>query len=151
MNMRKYFLGSIAVVTLFSAVGAQAQWVMVARAVAGRIQRMQNQSANGMGYDVATVVLMANADKVYETALTTLKTNHPDVTINSSDAKTHEIKFSKGDRIASLQATSLGDKVTQLVIASNLTPTAPDATPMVVDGVMKVCKQMNVVCTLSNQ
>jgi hypothetical protein len=136
---------------LFTTMAAQAQWVMVARAVSGQVQRMSNKSSNGMGYDVATVVLMANADKVYQTALTSLKTNHPEVTINSSDAKKHEIKFSKGDQIASMQATPLGDKLTQLVVASNLTGVQPDATSVVVEGVMKVCKQMDVVCTLSGQ
>lgn len=151
MKIKKCLLASVAAVTLFAAVGAQAQWVMVARAVAGRVERMSNQSSNGAGYDVATVVLMANADKVYETALTSLKTNHPDITINSSDAKKREIKFSKGSQIASLQATPLGDKLTQLVIASNLIPAEADATPMVVEGVMKVCKQMNVVCTQADQ
>ena len=90
---------------LFTAVAAQAQWVMVAKAVSGRVQRMSNNSSNGAGYDVATVVLMANADKVYQTALTSLKTNHPEVTITSSDARKHEIKFSKGAQIASMQAT----------------------------------------------
>ncbi len=149
--MRKALVFSIAAMVLLTTMAAQAQWVAVARAVSGQVQRMSNKSANGMGYDVATVVLMANADKVYQTALTSLKTNHPDITINSSDARKHEIKFSKGDQIASMQATPLGDKLTQLVVASNLTGTAPDATPIVVQGVMKVCKEMNVVCTLSDQ
>ena len=135
---------------LFTTMAAQAQWVMVAKAVSGQVQRMSNKSSNGMGYDVATVVLMANADKVYQTALTSLKTNHPEVTINSSDAKKREIKFSKGEQIASIQATPLGDKLTQLVVASNLTGMQPDATSVVVEGVMRVCKQMDVVCTLSN-
>jgi hypothetical protein len=135
---------------MLTTMAAQAQWVMVARAVSGQVQRMSNKSSNGMGYDVATVVLMANADKVYQTALTSLKTNHPEITINSSDANKREIKFSKGDQIASMQATPLGDKLTQLVVASNLAATG-DATPIVVQGVMKVCKEMNVVCTLSDQ
>ena len=151
MSFRKSMLTSAMMAIVLAAVGAQAQWVMVARAVSGQIQRMTNKSQNGAGYDVATVVLTANADKVYETALTSIKTNHPDVTINSANAKTHEIKFSKGEQIASLQATPLGDKLTQLVVASNLTGMQPDATSVVVDGVMKVCKQMNVVCTLANQ
>ena len=151
MSFRKSLLASVSMAIVFTAVGAQAQWVMVARAVSGQIQRMSNKSSNGAGYDVATVVLTANADKVYETALNSLKTNHPDVTINSANAKNREIKFSKGDQIASLQATPLGDKLTQLVIASNLTGMQPDATSVVVDGVMRVCKQMNVVCTLANQ
>ncbi|HKD85813.1 MAG TPA: hypothetical protein VKB58_13765 [Terriglobales bacterium] len=150
MTIRKSFLAITAFAILFSA-GAQAQWVMVARAVSGRIQQMSNKSSNGAGYDVATVVLMANADKVYETALSSLKANHPEVTINSTDAKKREIKFSKGPQIASLQATPLGDKLTQLVVASNLTGMQPDATSVVVEGVMRVCKQMNVVCTQENQ
>ncbi|MGA2902501.1 MAG: hypothetical protein ABSD98_01610 [Candidatus Korobacteraceae bacterium] len=149
MTIRKWLLGLTATGILFSAVAAQAQWVMVARAAAGQIQRMSNKSSNGSGYDVATVVLMANADKVYQTALISLKTNHPEVTINSSDAKKREIKFSKGDQVASMQATPLGEKLTQLVVASNQTAVQPDATSVVVDGVMKVCKQMNVVCTLA--
>ena len=150
MTIRKSLLAITAFALLFS-VGAQAQWVMVARAVSGRIQQMSNKSSNGTGYDVATVVLMANADKVYETALSSLKTNHPEITIDSADAKKREIKFSKGPQIASLQATSLGEKITQLVVASNLTGMQPDATSVVVEGVMRVCKQMNVVCTQENQ
>jgi hypothetical protein len=150
MTIRKSLL-AITVFALLFSVGAQAQWVMVARAVSGRIQQMSNKSSNGAGYDVATVVLMANADKVYETALNSLKTNHPEITIDSADAKKREIKFSKGPQIASLQATSLGDKITQLVVASNLTGMQPDATSVVVEGVMRVCKQMNVVCTQENQ
>lgn len=150
MSTRKWMLVLIAGAMMFTTMAAQAQWVMVAKAVSGQVQRMSNKSSNGMGYDVATVVLMANADKVYQTALTSLKTNHPEVTINSSDARKREIKFSKGEQIASIQATPLGDKLTQLVIASNLTGMQPDATSVVVEGVMRVCKQMDAVCTLSN-
>lgn len=151
MGVRKWLLGAVMAGTLLTTLGAQAQWVMVAKAVSGRVQQMTNKSSNGSGYDVATVVLMAPADKVYDTALSMLKTNHPDITVNSSDARKHEIKFSKGAQVASMQATELGKDLTQLVIASNLTPAQGDATPLVVDGVMKVCKQMNVVCTLSDQ
>lgn len=147
MSIRKCVLVLLMAIAMFN-VAAQAQWVAAARAVSGRIQQMSNKGSNGAGYDVATVVLMADANKVYETALTMLKTNHPEITITSNDAKKHEIKFAKGVQVASMQATSLGDKMTQLVVASSLNP-ATDATPLVVDGVMKVCKQMNVVCTLS--
>jgi hypothetical protein len=149
MKLRTWFLAAVAVTSLFSAMSAQAQWVMVARAVAGRVEQMSNKPANGSGgYDVATVVLEANADKVYGTALTALKAR-TDLTITSNDAKKREIKFSKGDQIASMQATPLGDKLCQLVIASNLTGAQPDATSLVVQGVMKVCEQMHVVCTMS--
>jgi hypothetical protein len=149
MSLRKFVLGLIAAACLFTALGAEAQWVMVARAVSGQVQRMTNKSGTGAGYDVATVVLMANADKVYQTALKSIQA-HSDVTINSSDAKKREIKFSKGDQIASMQATPLGDKLTQLVVASNLVG-APDATSIVVQGVMKVCDEIKIVCTQSQE
>ncbi len=146
MSFRKAVLALIAVASLFTTVAAQAQWVMVAKAVSGQVQRMSNKSSNGAGYDVATVVLMANADKVYQTALASIQA-HQDITITSSNAKSREIKFAKGDQVASMQATPLGDKLTQLVVASNLVGT-PDATSLVVQGVMKVCDKMKIVCTL---
>ncbi len=149
MKARKFFWSAVAGVVLFAGLGAQAQWVMVARAVSGQVQRMSNKGSNGAGYDVATVVLVANADKVYQTALKSLQAHNNEVTITSTDAKKRDIKFSKGEQVASMQATPLGEKLTQLVVASNLTGTQPDATPIVVQGVMKVCKEMNVVCTLA--
>jgi hypothetical protein len=48
-----------------------------------------------------------------------------------------------------MQATPLGDKLCQLVVASNLTGAQPDAASVVVQGVLKVCDQMHVVCTMS--
>ncbi len=150
MRKCKFWPVLIAVVAVFSAPVAQAQWVMVARAVSGQVQRMSNKPDNGAGYDVATVVLMANADKVYQTALKTLQA-HGDVSVASKDAKKREIKFSKGDLVASLQATPLGEKLTQLVVASNLTGTQPSTTSIVVQKVLNVCEQMNVVCTVSGE
>jgi len=131
------------------AANAQAQWVMVARAVSGRIQHMeQPRSANNDGYDVASVILEAQADKVYETALQALKTHADKVTVSSSDATKMMIKFTDGQQNASLQATSLGPKVTQLMIASNAVENGQSGTSIVVQGVMKVCKEMNVTCTV---
>jgi hypothetical protein len=147
---RRSFLCAVAAVLLLATIGAQAQWVMVARAVSGQVQRMSNKSKDGAGYDVATVILLAPPDKVYQTALASLKKNHPEIMINSSDDKKHEIKFSKGDQVASMQANKLGDKMTQLVVASNLGAQV-DPTPLVVQGVLKVCEQMNVTCTMADQ
>jgi hypothetical protein len=151
MTIRKGLLGATILALVLTAVSAEAQWVMAARAVSGQVERMTNKSKDGSGFDVATVVLAANADKVYQTALNSLKTNHPEITIKSSSAKKREIKFAKGDQIASLKATPLGEKLTQLVVASNLSGAQPSATSMVVNGVMKVCKEMNVVCTLADE
>ena len=63
---------------------------------------------------MASVILEAQADKVYDTALKALKAHSPEVTITDNDAKKMIIKFTNGQQNASLQATSLGPKVTQL-------------------------------------
>ena len=144
---------TIALMLLFiaaalSTASANAQWVMVARAVSGQIQQMSHKGDNGNGYDVATVVLEANADKVYSTALSALK-SHPGITVTKDDAKKRRIDFTNGTQYASLQATALGDKLSQLMIASNLTGQQPTATSLVLQGVLKVCKEMNVNCTVA--
>ncbi len=128
---------------------AQAQWVMVARAVSGRVQHMEQQrSGNNGGYDVASVILEAQADKVYDTALKAMKAHSDKVTVTSSDATKMMIKFTDGQQNASLQATSLGPKVTQLIIASNAVENGQSGTSIVLQGVLKVCKDMNVTCTV---
>jgi hypothetical protein len=132
---------------LLVATSASAQWVMVARAVSGRVQQMSHKPANGPGYDVATVVLEAKADKVYTTALSSLKA-HPGITVTKNNDQQRKIEFTNGQQYASLQATSLGDKITQLVIASTLTSSEPSATSLVVQGVMKVCGELKVECKL---
>jgi len=129
---------------------AHAQWVMAARVIAGRVQQMSDRSKDGAGFDVATVVLEANADKVYQTAIKDLSAR-TDLKVTRQDARKRLVQFTNGPQVASLQATPLSDTITQLVIASNLTATQPDATSLVVQGVLHVCKQMNVECTLEGQ
>jgi hypothetical protein len=147
MNIRR-----AAVLVLLTVVGvstAQAQWVMVARAVSGRVQRMEQQrSANNGGYDVASVILEAQAANVYDTAVKTLKAHSDKVTVTTTDAKKMIVKFTDGQQIASLQVTSLGPKVTQLMIASNAVESGQSGTSIVLQGVLKVCKEMNVNCTV---
>ncbi len=137
--------------TLLLGATAQAQWVMVAKAVSGRVQQMTHKPSNGGdGFDVATVVLEAPADKVYSTALAALK-SHEGITVTSSDDHSRKIEFTNGTQVASLQAQSLGEKISQLVIASTLTPTGPTATSLVLQGVLKVCSDMKVECSVEGQ
>ena len=92
-------------------------------------------------------MLEAKADKVYSTALTSLKA-HPGITVTKNNDQQRKIDFTNGQQDASLQATPLGDKLTQLVIASNLTSSGPTATSLVLQGVLKVCAQLKVECTV---
>ena len=146
ISLTKTFL----ILTVFlTALAAQAQWVAVARAVSGRIQQMQQKGANGQGgYDVATVVVEAPAQKVYETALQRLQAHSSEVKIIKQDAKKREVSFTNGVENAGLQANPLGDKLTQLVVASTLSPTQPSATSLVVKSIQNVCAELKVECTL---
>jgi len=148
-QLRRSTLAGITLALTMGAISAQAQWVMAARAVAGRVQQMRDRSQDGSGFDVATVVLGADVDKVYQTAIKNLSAR-TDLKITMQDARKRVVQFTNGPQVASLQATPLGEKITQLVIASNLAP-PPDATSLVVEGVLKVCKEMNVQCTLEGQ
>ncbi len=153
-------MACLAIGLILSAASAQAQWVMVARAVAGQVQQMSDRSKDGHGFDVATVVLEANAGKVYQTAIARLKARS-DITITKEDAKTRTVSFTKGGQVASLKATPLGDKITQLLVAatisgdqampSNLPGSAPGPASMVVEGILNVCKDMKVECTVQSQ
>jgi hypothetical protein len=150
MAKRKTVMMGVVLLALSTgAIAVQAQWVMVARAVSGRVEQMSDRSKDGSGFDVATVVLEANADKVYQTAIKNLSAR-ADVTITKQDAKKRRVQFTNGQQVASLQATPLGDKITQLVVASNLPPQM-GSNSTVVQGVLKVCKEMNVECTLADQ
>ncbi len=135
------------VLVMLTAGAAEGQWVMAARAVSGRVQRMTQKSSAG-GYDVATVVLAAGAAGVYDNAIKALKAN-PQITIAKQDAKKGKIQFRKGEMVAGLQITSLGDKLTQLVIASSAGDAgSASSTSLVVDGVLRICREMKIECTV---
>ena len=126
---------------------AHAQWILAARAARHQINRMTQHSANG-GYDVATVVLNANPSKVYDKTLELLKT-HSDVKITKQDKPTGTIEIKKGKQVAGFQVYGLGADTTQMIVASGTgTSKDPDATPMVVASILRVCAEFSVKCTV---
>lgn len=140
-----------------------AQWVLVAKRVIGRVQHMaQSQqgsaspSANAAkpagpqpGYDVASVILDAKPQRIYATAVTMLK-RHSEVQIVQQDAARTRIEFAQGPLVATMTVVPLGADVSQLIIASNTAPGPGSATSRVLDGVMNVCHAMKKHCTLAD-
>jgi hypothetical protein len=125
----------------------EAQWVMAAHAAKNHIQQMKQKSGNG-GYDVAIVLLEAAPTAVYDKILKSLQT-HPEIRITKNDKKNGRIEISKDQLVAGFQITALGDKLTQLVIASNVSEKAePSPTSMVVEAVLRVCNEVNVKCSV---
>lgn len=146
-SFKKSFL--VLSICLIAATVAQAQWVAVAHAVSGRIQQMAQKNANGSGgFDVATVVIEAPAQKVYETAIARLNAHSAQVKVIENNARRRTVAFTDGAQTASLQANPLGEKLTQLVVASTLDPTQPSATSLVIKSIQNVCAELKVECTL---
>ena len=60
---------AIAILVVLASPMLEAQWVMVARAASKRVRTMKQTDENGNGYDIATVLLEAPVEKVFETAI----------------------------------------------------------------------------------
>ena len=127
---------------------AQAQWVMLARHVVGRVEQMSQQSpqSGGANYDTAAVMLEAPADKVYATVVRGVK-NAQGITVTREDASSMLIQFTNGQQIAGIKVSSIGDNVSHLLISSAHTGNQQNAAELVLNSVLRVCKDMNVECS----
>lgn len=129
---------------------AQAQWIFLGRKALGVVNRLTSEAfeKQGQGYDVATVLLEANADKVYSTAVDLLKAN-PNVTINYRQDAGRQIEFTDGKFLVGLKVTRFEDHLSELLISSAVTSGKPGGTSFVVEKVFQVCEKMGVSCTLA--
>ena len=130
---------------------AEAQWVMLARHVVGRVEQMSQQSqTGGASYDSAAVMLDAPANKVYAAVLRGLQ-NAQGITITREVPTDGLVEFSKGAQVAGIKVSSLNDQLTHMMITSAHTGNQPNAAELVLNGVLRVCKDMNVECSQSRQ
>lgn len=130
---------------------AQAQWVFVARKVIGRIEKMQQKPApDTPTYDVATVILEANADKVYRTVIETVHA-HPENKIMNQDDLSRQLDVTNGKQTVGIHVFELQDKVSQLLIASAVKPGQQSLVSYAAQRVLAVCASMHVTCYLSGQ
>jgi len=131
---------------------AEAQWVLLGRKALGVINSLSSQGREkeGQGYDVATVLLEADADKVYGTAVDLVKGN-PNLTINYREDAGREIEFTDGKSLVGLKVSKLEDHLSQLLISSVVTSGKPSGTSFVVEKVFQVCEKMGVSCALARE
>lgn len=142
MNYRKVIGILVAGIVLLGASGVNAQWVFVARKALGRIEQMTQPETKGSpGYDVATVVIEGNADKVYEIAIKSIQ-KAPNLRITRQNPTQRIIDFTDGTRSAGLKISQVNDTVVHLLIASVALPDQPSETSLVLSGVIRVCKEM---------
>lgn len=134
-------------VTLLPAGPADAQWVFVARKALGRIEQMResHQSGGRSGYDFATVLLDAPADKVYATALELARKNTM-VRVVMQDPGQRRFQVAEGDRTATFNVVPFNDEVSQIMIAGHAGPGEDSTTTRVVQAILRVCKEMGKHC-----
>jgi len=130
---------------------AEAQWVMLARRAVGRVEQMSQQSqTGGASYDTAAVMLEAPPDKVYAAVLRGLA-NAQGVKITREMPTDLMVEFTNGQQIAGIKVSGLGEQLTHMMITSAHTGNQPNAAAMVLNGVLRVCKEMSVECSQAKQ
>lgn len=136
---------------------ANAQWVFVGRKALGKIKQLTGEATDNaspqavdaskniprQGYDAATVLLEAPADKVYGTAVKVLQANK-DIRISRKDDKALSIEFIDGSIAAGMQITALSETVSQILVVS--TSSGKQDTSIVLKGILRVCKEMGAHC-----
>jgi hypothetical protein len=140
----------LAVLLLVGSTAAGAQWVAVGRKVVGRITSVaQPRDAKNPGYDAATVILDADAGKVFSTAVGLLQKN-PNIAITKKDDAKLTVAFKQGDWASEMKITSLGDHLSQMLIVSSAGPGEVSGTSAVLDAVRRVCDQLGVKYSLES-
>jgi len=138
----------LGILTMLVAIAAQAQWALVAKRAIGRVEQMSQQSpqAGGPSYDSAAVMLEAPADKVFAAVLTGVRNNTRGLKITREDPSSLVVQFTNGDQIAGIKVSALSDTVSHLLVTSAHAGSQPNAAALVMDSVLRVCKEMNVEC-----
>ncbi len=144
---------TVALAAVFAADLAQAQWVMLARHVVGRVEQMSQQSPQqgGASYDSAAVMVEVPADKVYAAVVRGVKSNTQGLTVTREDPAARLVQFTNRQQIAGIKVSPLGDNLSHLLISSAHTGNQPDASSLVLNGVLRACKDMNVECSQARQ
>src|SRR5690242_12678942 len=119
---------------------ARTAWGLVGSRVIGRVEQFTQQPKDGQpGFDVATVILSANAANVYATAVDRLRQNSA-LHIVTEDARARTVEFSNGTRLAGIAVSDLGERLSQIVVASAIKPGESSATMRIVEGILHVCQ-----------
>lgn len=153
-TMRRALLLGVVAVTAVSAVAEAQAAIFLARRVIGRVEQMSQQSpqTGGAGFDSASVILEAPADRVYATAVQALRrATDKGISITKEDAAGLQVQFTNGQQIAGIMVARLGEKLSQILVTSAHTGSQPNAAALVSDGILRVCREMNVECSRGQQ
>ena len=142
----RWFITLLGVAGILVSTTADAQWILLGRRVVGKVEQMSQSQPNGPSYDTAVVLLEAPPDKVYAAVVRGVK-NAQGITVTKEDAAELLIQFTNGQQIAGIKVSGLGEGVSHLLVSSAHSGTQPDAAKLVSDAVLRVCREMNVICS----
>ncbi len=145
---------SLLVLSGFMPLAAEAQWVLVARHVVGRVQQVTQQQDNAAGApqqvtQVATVVLDAPASRVYQVATNATNTNQQ-ITVVSNDPATMTINIREADQQATLKVTALNKNMSQLMIVGSAPAGENPQTTRIVNVALRLCGDLGKTCQVGN-
>ena len=138
------FLGLV-VLFLFPSV-APGQAVFLARKALGLISRIADQTH---GHETASVLLEADADKVFAAAERIIR-KKPENEILSTNKGDRSISFKHGGLGITIKVARLQDDLTQVLIVSSGRNTPQDIV-YVVNGILRICKEVGAHCWPSNE
>jgi len=129
---------------------AAAQWVFLARQAIGRVEQMQQASAqaaggSGASYDVAAVIVEVPAAKVFDTVKNLLAKN-TELRVTKTDDARRSVEFTDGRQIGGIQVHVLGDNLAQLMVSTAHPGIPASATSTIVERVLDVCRELGVSC-----
>lgn len=125
---------------------APAQWVFVGRKALGLISRIADEA---QGHETASVLLEADADKVFSAAERIIR-KKPENTILSASQADRTISFKHGGRAISLKVERLQDDLAQILVVSSGGNTKQDTT-YVINGILNICKEVGAHCWQSGE
>jgi hypothetical protein len=141
----KLFILGIAL-SIIPVAGAQAQTGLIIRAALGVVKHLTSSKDSSSGkvqrQEVASVILEADADKVYATSLKVIKENKK-LRIVTSDEKSRTIDFTDGERDIVMRVSRFQDNIAQILVSAV-------STSLVVDGILHVCRDMNTRCSVTD-
>lgn len=112
-------------------------------ATVGAVMYYKNQN-----HEVATVDIKAPANNVYSTALNIVNSN-PDVKIENQDDLAMLLDIRQVDTVATIKIVQINRKISQLTISADAS--SKNGSSRILEGVFRICKELNVECKLSEQ
>jgi hypothetical protein len=153
MNCKPVRAALLGIVLLGASGLAAAQWIFLARQAIGRVEQMQQASAQAAGgagasYDVAAVIVEVPAAKVFDTVKSMLAKN-TEVRVTKTDDARRSVEFTDGRQIGGIQVSVLGDTLAQLMVSTAHPGVPTSTTSTIVERILGVCKELGVSCQRS--